>query len=124
MPVIYEEQRLDLSSYIAWQFLFVLGIKVPCPDITASIKSALHKSSIWSYEKEWRLIDSTTRDPSDDKASAIPFRPVAIYYGRHMPVENKKLLHEIALGKGIKEYEMYLDYSSPLYEMKRKNFHF
>ena len=68
-------------------------------------------------EKEWRLIDSTQRDYFDDKASAIPYKPVAIYYGRHMALENKRELHTIAKEKVIKEYEMDVDYSSGEFEL-------
>ena len=117
-PVIYGEERVDISTYLGWMFLFTLGIRTVNLDISSSIKSALHKSSVWTYEQEWRLIDSSLRDINDTRPSAIPYEPVAIYYGSHMSQDNKLKLHEIALKKGIKEYEMYVDYSSPLYEMK------
>ena len=116
-PVVYSEERLDISDYIAWAFLRILGIPAKMPDILALIKNALWKSDIWAYEKEWRMIDSTPRDITDEKASAIHYKPVAIYYGRHISGDDKKRLHKLAMEKGIKEYEMYLDYSSPKYEM-------
>lgn len=116
-PVVYSEERLDISDYIAYEFLRILGIPAKMPDIAASIKNALWKSDIWAYEKEWRMIDSTPRDITDERASAIHYKPVAIYYGRHMSSDDKKTLHEVATEKGIKEYEMYLDYSSRKYEM-------
>jgi len=116
-PVVYSEERFDISDYIAYEFLRILGIQAKMPDMSASIKNALWKSDIWAYEKEWRMIDSTPRDITDDKASAIHYKPVAIYYGRHMNGDDKKRLHEVAMDKGIKEYEMYLDYSSLKYEM-------
>ena len=116
-PVVYEEERFDISDYIAWEFLILLGVQAKMPDTSALIKSALWKSSIWAYEKEWRMIDSTPRDITDDKASAILYKPVAIYYGRHISGENKRRLHELAMEKGIKEFEMYLDHSSLKYEM-------
>ena len=116
-PVVYSEERFDISDYIAWEFLILLGVQAKMPDTSALIKSALWKSSIWAYEKEWRMIDSTPRDITDDKASAILYKPVAIYYGRHISGENKRRLHELAMEKGIKEFEMYLDHSSLKYEM-------
>ena len=116
-PVVYSEERLDISDYIAYEFLRILGIPAKMPDIAASIKNALWKSDIWAYEKEWRMIDSTPRNITDEKASAIHYKPVAIYYGRHMSSDDKKALHEVAKEKGIKEYEMYLDYSSKKYEI-------
>lgn len=116
-PVVYSKERLDISDYIAWAFLRFFGFPAKMPDISASIKNALWKSDVWAYEKEWRMIDSTPRDITDEKASTIHYKPVAIYYGRHMSFDDKKRLHEVAQEKGIKEYEMYLDYSSLKYEM-------
>lgn len=116
-PIVYSEERLDISDYIAYEFLRILGIPAKMPDIAALIKNALWKSDIWTYEKEWRMIDSTPRDITDEKASAIHYKPVAIYYGRHMSGDDKKRLHEVAMEKGINEFEMYLDYSSRKYEM-------
>ena len=116
-PVVYSEERFDISDYIAWEFLRTIGIPAKMPDISASIKNALWKSDIWAYEKEWRMIDLTPRDITDEKASAIHYKPVAIYYGRHMSGDDKKRLHELAKQKEINEYEMYLDYSSKKYEM-------
>lgn len=116
-PVVYSEERFDISDYIAWAFLRIIGFPTKMPDISASIKNALWKSDVWAYEKEWRVIDSTPRDIADEKASAIHYKPVAIYYGRHMSGDDKRRLHEVAKEKGIKEYEMYLDYSSLKYEM-------
>lgn len=117
LPVVYSEERFDVSDYIAWGFLRLLGIPAKMPDISTSFKNALWKSDIWAYEKEWRMIDSTPRDITDERASAIPYKPVAIYYGRHMSSDDKKKLHEMAKEKGIQEFEMYLDYSSKKYEM-------
>jgi len=117
-PVIYDDERMDVSLYMAWSFLRMLGIEAHNPDITSFIKIALHKSSIWAYEKEWRMIDSTLRDIADSEPSKILYKPVAIYYGRHISKEHKELLHEIAQSKSIKEYEMYIDYTAPEYEMR------
>ena len=117
-PVIYGEERVDISAYIAWEYLFIRGLRAPNPDTSFSIKNALYKSSVWEYEQEWRLIDSTPRDIADEKPSAIPFEPVAIYYGRYISREHKQQLHAVAQEKGIKEFEMFVDYSSPLYEMQ------
>lgn len=121
-PVIYDDERMDVSLYMAWSFLKMLGIEAHNPDITSFIKIALHKSSIWAYEKEWRMIDCTLRDITDTKPSKILYKPVAIYYGRHISKEHKELLHEIAQAKGIKEYEMYIDYTAPKYEMRAREY--
>lgn len=121
-PVIYDDERMDVSLYMAWSFLRMLGIEANNPDITSFIKIALHKSSIWAYEKEWRMIDCTLRDITDSKPSEILYKPMAIYYGRHISKEHKELLHEIAQAKGIKEYEMYIDYTAPEYEMSVREY--
>ena len=121
-PVVYQEERLDISSYIVWAFLLILGIRINNPDISASIKNALYKSSDWAYEKEWRLIDSTPRNFFDTSASAIPYKPAAIYYGRNMTLENKRMLHEIAQKNGVRDFEMYIDYSLPKYEMRWREY--
>ena len=122
-PVVYSEERFDISDYIAWAFLRIVGFPAKMPDISASIKNALWKSDVWAYEKEWRMIDSTPRDITDEKASTIHYKPVAIYYGRHMSSDDKKKLHEVAQEKGIMEYEMYLDYSSLKYEMLYREYY-
>ena len=121
-PVIYQGQRLDISSYIVWAFLLIMGVRTKNPDISASIKNALCKSLDWEYEKEWRLIDSTQRDFFDNSASAIPYRPVAVYYGQDMFPDHKLELHMIAKEKRIKEFEMFVDYSSPRFEMLYRPF--
>lgn len=122
LPVIYEEERLDASLYLGWVFLKFLGVPVSNPDITAHFKIALHKSVLWEYEKEWRIIDFTPGDFADsNRVSSIQQKPIAIYYGRHISPENKNILHQIAQEKGIREYDMYIDYSSPLFEMKYRD---
>lgn len=117
-PVIYDDKRMDVSLYMVWSFLWLIGIKANNPDVTAYLKIALHKSSIWAYEREWRMIDLTLRDVTDTSSSMIHYKSKAIYYGRHISKENRDLLHHIAQEKGIKEYEMYIDYTSLEYEMK------
>ena len=121
-PVIYDNERMDVSLYMAWSFLRMFGIEANNPDITTFIKIALHKSSIWAYEKEWRMIDSTLRNIADSEPSKILYKPVAIYYGRHISKEHKELLHEIAQAKSLKEYEMYIDYTAPVYEMRVREY--
>lgn len=117
-PVVYNEERMDVSSYIAWEFLHLLKIYSKNPDIASHLKVALHKSAAWAYEKEWRLVDYTFHDITDKSASAISYRPKAIYYGARMDAGKKGLLHGIAQEKGIQDYEMFIDYTSPVYEVK------
>lgn len=116
-PVVYDETRVDVSGYVAWAFLVIQGIKTKNPDLLSSLKTALYKSPVWAYEKEWRMIDFSPRDYKSDEGSAIPYKPVAIYYGKEMGHETKMELHGIAKEKGLKEYEMYVDYSGKGYGM-------
>lgn len=118
-PVIYDDKRYDGTQYILWEFLRMLGVKLPNPDTLSYIKCALHKSSQWEYEKEWRLIDSNLRDNiiSENK-TWVSLKPTAIYYGTNISSDNKNRLHSIAQGKNLKEYNMYIDYASDKYEMQ------
>lgn len=118
-PVIYDDKRYDGTQYILWEFLRMLGVKLPNPDTLSYIKCALHKSNQWEYEKEWRLIDSNLRDNiiSENK-TWVSLKPTAIYYGTNISSDNKNRLHSIAQGKNLKEYNMYIDYAFDKYEMQ------
>ena len=117
-PVIYSEERFDASAFLAWGMFTILGIKSINPDILASIKAALYKSKSWEYEKEWRMIDPGPHDIMNPTPSVIEYPPTAIYYGKSIEEGNRNRLHSIAVSKGIKEYKMIIDPSSPLYEMR------
>lgn len=117
-PVIYSDNRYDASPFLIWALLTVMGIKAKNPDIAASIKAALHKSKDWEYEKEWRMIDPGPHDINKPAPSVIDYRPVAIYYGQNISPKDKACLHKIALAKGIKEFEMFIDYGAQEYEMR------
>lgn len=116
-PVIYDEKRFDASSYYCYLLLQLFGIPIENPDIFAEFKCVLHKSPEWEYEKEWRLIDSSSRNMLQIDYSCIPLKPNAIYYGKNISKENKDELHVIAQAKGIQEYDMYIDNASSKYEM-------
>ena len=116
-PVIYSEYRFDASPFLLWALFTVLGIKANNLDEMASIKAALYKSKMWEYEKEWRMIDPGLHDLQNPTPSVIEFQPVAIYFGQNMSPKDKVRLHKISLEKGIREYEMYIDYGSQKYEM-------
>lgn len=116
-PVIYDDERIDASMYMACSFMRLNGININNPDALSYIKCSLHKAKLWEYEKEWRLLNFTSRDVISNKVSVITYKPSAIYYGAKMQYSIKEQLHEIAKNKGISEYEMYIDVSSPKYEM-------
>lgn len=117
-PVIYSDERYDASLYITWQFMHVLGFQLKNPDITAFSKVALHKSSVWEYEREWRIIDPGPHDPIHPEPSVIHYKPVAIYYGENIPKDKQVRLHQIAVEKNIREYKMDVDETAKMYEMR------
>lgn len=117
-PVIYDNKRYDGTPYVMWEFLKFMGFNIPNPDMLSHIKCALYKSCQWEYEKEWRLIDSTIRGNIIlENNTCVTLKPTAIYYGTNMPLDDKRKLHEIAQNKGVKEYDMYIDFASEKYEM-------
>lgn len=119
-PVVYDDVRQDISQYMIWSFVRMMGIQAANPDCNMYLKIALHKSSVWAYEQEWRMINMTPRNITDTTPSTIQYKPVAIYYGKHISGNRKKQLHQIAQEKGLREYEMFIDYSSEKYEMMHR----
>lgn len=117
-PVVYSDERYDASVYITWQFMHVLGFHSKNPDITAFSKVALHKSRVWEYEREWRIIDPGPHDPTHPKPTVIHYKPMAIYYGENIPKDKYERLHQIAAEKGIREYKMDVDETAKVYEMR------
>ena len=116
-PVIYDDERIDASMYMACSFLKLNGININNPDAMSHIRCSLYKAKLWEYEKEWRLLNYSQRDVFDNEASVIQYKPSAIYYGAKMQLNIKEQLHGIAKDKRINEYEMYIDDTSPKYEM-------
>lgn len=119
-PVIYSDKRFNATSYGQWyveQYLKnLLGISeiAPYNDNFLFVKAALHKSSDWAYENEWRIICSTP-NPAVESRDRYPIkkRPIAIYFGCQIPEIYRKMLINIADEKGIAKYQMYVkDYSS------------
>ena len=121
-PVVYSENRYDATEYMTWAFLRMQGLPAISPDISAHMKVALHKSKDWEYEQEWRLIDPRLQDPSNPKPTVTQYRPKSIYYGTGVNKAHLTKLHEIAVLKGIREYEMYIDYGSSKYELQYRPF--
>ena len=119
LPIIYSSQRYDATNFLASCLGMNTDIPVKRLDVLDVIKSTLHKSPAWSYEKEWRLIN--TIDMNSPHPS-LDYSPSGIYYGTQISEINKKILHAIAVEKGIKEFEMYIDKSSYGYKMKIRPF--
>lgn len=122
-PVIYDDVRVDASSFMAYLYTNLMGLKTLNPDTLSHIRCSLHKAKHWEYEKEWRLLNYSPRDNIfEKKVSVVHYKPKAIYYGAKMSLQVKEQLHQVAREKGISEYEMYIDYSSPSYDMPYRAF--
>lgn len=119
-PVIYDNNRFDANSFIQWYVAKGLGLDVTNLDSLSHIKMAIHKSTQWEYENEWRIIHSEIQPDARSRATSLKIVPKAIYYGERILSINKKILHYIAQEKGIAEYDMYIDCDSLKYEMLYK----
>ena len=103
-PVIYSDKRFNATSYGQWyveQYLKnTLGISeiAPYNDNFLFVKAALHKSSDWAYETEWRIICSTP-NPAVESRDRYPItkRPIAIYFGCQIPEIYRKMLINLSL---------------------------
>lgn len=115
-PVIYSNKRYDSDDLFAWAVYNSFGISMAMPDKLANIKTAINKSSDWSYEYEWRLINPI---PVTKEDGAIPVKlvPTEIYYGEEISKDDKMLLHNIAIKKNMAEYDMFIDYASSDYAL-------
>ena len=118
-PIIYDNKRYDGTFFVSCFLGRHMGLFSKLDDVLFNNKSALYKSPQWSYEKEWRLfLDKPNSYGLPYLTAEIP--PVAIYYGKDISPINKKILHDIAKEKKLKEYQMYIDVQSEKYAMKFK----
>lgn len=120
-PVIYTNERYDSTEdslfATAWDLvppdnpmiMEIMKKGCPGPDQLFWYRSYLYKSAEeYSREKEWRLIHSTIESTSQGAYRDIPdYDSVkAIYYGPDISTKDKNALHEIALQRGIEEYNV------------------
>jgi hypothetical protein len=90
-PVIYSEEVPVAANLDDWvKFLTGLG---PKPNTqNAWVKAVFTKSSVWSYENEWRII-SKKQTGEEGQFSFRKFRPeelVAIYFGCRCSSESRE----------------------------------
>lgn len=134
-PIIYNNKRYDATEYALYMFRYWLlsdvlckcgfinnsqwiNVVMPCPDNSMLSKIAIHKSSEWKPEKEWRLFCSNYRpDFFYEAHSVVKKNSVAIYLGRKISSINEKVLKDIAREKGIECYKMELN-KSQVYKLK------
>lgn len=117
-PIIYSNVRYNANSLLAWAIYNIFGIKMIEPDRFANIKLGLQKSTDWSYENEWRLICTVPQQERvKPDATPVTIYPNEIYYGARITMENKALLHSIAINKNLTEFDMVIDNASSNYQM-------
>ncbi len=93
-PVAYSDERFDLTPYF----------KPKSAKTIFALVAALHKSSDWAYEDEWRLI---LLDQSGAKGRAINMpTPSAIFLGCRSDPGDRQRIKQIATTKQIPLLEM------------------
>jgi hypothetical protein len=64
------------------------------------------KSNIWSYENEWRLVETINREKKDIKGTKVNFiKPTAIYLGANISSENEQKIKDIT-SEDVQLYKM------------------
>ena len=121
-PVIYADTRYDASQIILpLLVLFIAGmahIKIEqfYTDLLVIIKSLLTKSSVWSYENEWRMISML---PDNTLFHSIySLKPTAVYIGVRTNEEAANTLYQICCEKGIPCYKMVPAYLSGSFSIR------
>ena len=98
LPVAYSNRRVDLTDSLIKQLLYPLTDEQKFELYKYEI---LLKDAIWSYENEWRFIDT--------KDKTIKFFPIsAVYLGHKMDEHIKSQIIQIAFEKNINIYECIL----------------
>ena len=105
LPVFYSDERYDLSNYRIESFIIdrfmATGIE--------SLKPILHDIDLldlcrpYLYNKYANIVDF-------DKLKAI-------YYGPEISWSDREELHEIAVNRELKEYNVRINYSSKSYDL-------
>ncbi|MDF5830535.1 DUF2971 domain-containing protein [Pseudomonas syringae] len=96
-PVIYGDEMYDVTSQI-----FGRTVKEFSPLFL--IAGAIHKSTDWRYEDEWRIVLPVGAENPEENVS-VP-TPVALYLGAQIASESAENLLDIARQKDIPVYRM------------------
>lgn len=130
-PVIYTDQMPDVTddeskAYMREKSRNEEWMKSWAPIYFSVPLNALHMykpylykdKAEYAHEREWRMICYDFENQDD--FSLIPDLNClkAIYYGPDISADNKEKLHEIAMNKGIAEYDVSLDIDSRSYDLK------
>ena len=135
-PVIYTDQMPDVTddesnAYLREKCLKEDWMRSWAPLYHSVPLNAMHifkpylykDKAEYSHEREWRMI---CYDENKEDFSLIPDLNClkAIYYGPDISSENRNKLHEIAVARGIAEYDVAFDQESRNYNLKVCPSHF
>ena len=126
LPIFYSDERYDLSNYRIESFIIerymATEIESLKPilnniDLLDLCRPYLYKSTEYSREKEWRLI-CKWGNRNNKYANIEDFDKLkAIYYGPELSLSDREELHEIAVNRELKEYNVRINHSSRSYDM-------
>ena len=129
-PVIYTDKMPDVTNeeaiayYIekckkeGWMKCWAPLYQAIPTNAMHSFKPYLYKDKEeYSHEREWRMV---YYEDNEQDFALIPDMDClkAIYYGPDISSDNKSKLHEIAVRRGIAEYDVAFDLESRNYKLK------
>ena len=121
-PVIYADVRYDASQIILPLLLSRMAdlahtaIKPFYEDLLVIVKSLLTKSSVWSYENEWRMISMLPDNTLFCRIYSL--KPTAVYIGVRTDEEAANTLYQICCEKDIPCYKMVPAYLSGSFSIR------
>lgn len=122
LPVDYAPFRYNATELVLSNILRLIGLNMLKWNRFEVLMSMIRKSDEWAYENEWRVIRLPQKqDDIHNDVEFFIYKPKAIYYGANMSKNDRMKLHTIALRKGIPEYEMFLDETSPKFVMNYRS---
>lgn len=130
-PVIYTDLRpdvtLDEGNIHTYEYFKQIGDKNWLSFLSSIISvNQLYWYRVYLYkdrkeyehEHEWRMIYYNLEDENDYVAIPDVGCLKAIYYGPDISQKDKQELHQIAVEKGLKEYDVDLDTGSRRYDLR------
>ncbi len=100
LPVIYTNKR----PQIPWRAAIQMNDETRAEANRVFMMALLTKDAVWDYEREWRLLISSTMD------QRLKMPPIScIYLGVQCPPENAAVIMEIAARKSIPVKKMIAD---------------
>lgn len=88
LPVLYTDKLTSAKDFLNKEILKSNSDELE----KAAIYAILSKNLDWSYENEWRLVETTSF--SEENKYTNMQTPTAVYFGHHLDEEIKKILIE------------------------------